>query len=62
MVVPLSNRLTCKAKGHPQPTVYWAREDKGKTITQWDIASGEKKEGISKFRDLDILYIKAQEV
>ena len=40
-------RLTCKAKGHPQPSVYWTREDKGKTITQWDNVTGEKKEGMS---------------
>jgi hypothetical protein len=39
-------RLTCKAKGHPQPSVYWTREDKGKTITQWDNLTGEKKEGL----------------
>jgi hypothetical protein len=38
-------RLTCKAKGHPQPSVYWIREDKGMTITQWDNLTGEKKEG-----------------
>ena len=45
-------RLTCKAKGHPQPSVYWTREDKGKTITQWDNLTGEKKEGDSNYNQL----------
>ena len=45
-------KLTCKAKGHPQPSVYWTREDKGKTITQWDNLTGEKKEGDSNYNQL----------
>jgi len=42
-------KLTCRAEGHPKPSVYWKREDKGLTIIQWNTVTGKREEGIFPF-------------